>query len=548
MILLWSRNLLRVWLNQLKMKESKLIQSIDGFNINKMRIKDLPGGWSTVPNIIEMNISKYKTDKKWEAIGIEKCEKRSIETKKYVNNRMNRYLRYQIKRLLKSNPEKFWFICWKLMEKSYTFLILILNDTTPNWYKNQKAWRVKLNIRKFQKLVKDRNPDLDFKRVYIPKENSKIRKLGVPTIPYRMILNGYNRFLLMFLNDKIHKNAHGFLPGRGTASCWRELVNKLDRKYILETDLTKFFDNVVLDNLYKKISKDGLPNNELVFLANLNNRTPTLPKNYDKEDWFQGGINKLIKQIEEDDDDELMIGEPFFKYKMKNHPITHTDEWKSELKNKSWIVLRGTPQGAAHSPICSIYTLKNFLEQQESLSYADDPIFFGDAPFAIKEFKEEGIEINKDKTRWIKRNGEFQGDFKYLGIKLTKSLTLENCTRTKKEFKITHEDRMLILKNIFGEKRDLSPMNSLKTLANSSAWGYIVASLYNGGFSKKHDQDFRMNPNPQSILGNLRSRLGKVRFLNLVNTANSSSISVQLLKEIISKRRVYRFVPSSVEH
>jgi len=45
----------------------------------------------------------------------------------------------------------------------------------------------------------------------------------------------------------------------------------------------------------------------------------------------------------------------------------------------------GVPQGSPTSPILSILLLSNFLKQQLSTSYADDPVFYSDKDFEIKD-------------------------------------------------------------------------------------------------------------------------------------------------------------------
>jgi hypothetical protein len=67
---------------------------------------------------------------------------------------------------------------------------------------------------------------------------------------------------------------------------------------------------------------------------------------------------------------------------------------------------KGIAQGAPTSPLLSITILKDFLSRQidekgelvESISYADDPIFFGHNRFVIKENKYDGIELNLEKS------------------------------------------------------------------------------------------------------------------------------------------------------
>jgi len=44
-------------------------------------------------------------------------------------------------------------------------------------------------------------------------------------------------------------------------------------------------------------------------------------------------------------------------------------------------------------------TLKNYLSQQDSTSYADDPIFYSNSPFVIKDEQENGIINSEEKSK-----------------------------------------------------------------------------------------------------------------------------------------------------
>lgn len=61
-------------------------------------------------------------------------------------------------------------------------------------------------------------------------------------------------------------------------------------------------------------------------------------------------------------------------------------------------------------------TLKEFLLQQPSISYADDPIFYGDRPFEIKFNDERGILEAENKASWIKKDGKWLKPLKFLGL------------------------------------------------------------------------------------------------------------------------------------
>jgi hypothetical protein len=58
----------------------------------------------------------------------------------------------------------------------------------------------------------------------------------------------------------------------------------------------------------------------------------------------------------------------------------------------------GVAQGSPISPLISILGLDKFLTQIPSISYADDPIFYYDHDFEIRDSKEQGIVIHQDKS------------------------------------------------------------------------------------------------------------------------------------------------------
>ncbi|KAF2135090.1 uncharacterized protein K452DRAFT_323232 [Aplosporella prunicola CBS 121167] len=53
-------------------------------------------------------------------------------------------------------------------------------------------------------------------------------------------------------------------------------------------------------------------------------------------------------------------------------------------------------------PDATVTGNKGFLSQQPSISYADDPIFYGDTPFHIHDDKSMGIELAPEKSGWVK--------------------------------------------------------------------------------------------------------------------------------------------------
>lgn len=61
--------------------------------------------------------------------------------------------------------------------------------------------------------------------------------------------------------------------------------------------------------------------------------------------------------------------------------------------------LKGVPQGSNLSPLLSLIPLINFLKQADSVSYADDGLFFCHEKKRIYDEEPLGIEFNIMKTK-----------------------------------------------------------------------------------------------------------------------------------------------------
>ena len=63
-----------------------------------------------------------------------------------------------------------------------------------------------------------------------------------------------------------------------------------------------------------------------------------------------------------------------------------------------------------------------------SVFYADDGIFLSNRPIKIRGDEKRGIEIHKEKSGYVKYDGEWRKELKFLGIRyegITKTLTSE---------------------------------------------------------------------------------------------------------------------------
>ena len=278
-----------------------------------------------------------------------------------------------------------------------------LNNAYKQVYKNKGASGVDgVTVEELFSYIKEHKEEILYKirnrkykpqpvrRVYIPKENGKLRKLGIPSVIDRVIQQAIVQVLTPIYEEQFSNSSYGFRPGR---SCEQAVIRALELfndgyDWIVDIDLQSFFDEVNQDKLIgiiRRTIKDG----NLVSLI---------------RKFLQSGV-------------------------MEKGVVQETK--------------KGTPQGGNLSPLLSNIMLNELDKELEArglnfVRYADDCLIMVKSEKAANRVMESittfitkklGLKVNVEKSKVARPN-----EIKYLGFGFYKKIN-QNIWRPKPHIK-----------------------------------------------------------------------------------------------------------------
>ena len=110
----------------------------------------------------------------------------------------------------------------------------------------------------YQRLKDGKYQAQPLRRVYIPKENGKQRPISIPALEDKIVQKAMVEVLNTIYEQDFLECSYGFRPGRGQHQALDEVKRVICTRstgWILELDITAYFDSIVREQLMEMIEK-----------------------------------------------------------------------------------------------------------------------------------------------------------------------------------------------------------------------------------------------------------------------------------------------------
>lgn len=512
-----------------------------------------------------------------ERAGLEKSVKSHWEIIAFKNKPANRYLNYQIDRLKRVEPKTFFMITNKLTLHSKVWYSVHLNKVLPAWYRNHPIWLAPKLWKKVKHIAKDFRGDVIFYRKYIPKLKDKQtlkewmedpiprwRPLGVPTLEWRVYLSMLNTALTIWLEPKWQKEQHGYFPGKGVLTAWVSILKKIKEDNIYEFDLKQFFPSVPIGAVTNILTEYGMPKKWALYIENINKSQPILTERdetdetatRENEEIQKGILNKGQKWYKEVEIFIAANGKELWQSLVKEDTGGISIYHEYEFIQLQWALLesyskksheagsipmnRSLPQGGGISPLLSVQVLRPLFDNNDTIMYADDGIIFGKPRLKSSQYSSYGIEFNKEKSGYVKKEGIWLKELKFCGLVYNgENNTLRSDTHKGKRLQIPNKkiESIINASNWYSSGSALNRGNLWLQALSSRLGGFIQAMKFNGTYDLSTQWDnWEIARTKTSWYNSKTANWMRANYSYRTNLYNSSTLANYWLLNKLSKR------------
>lgn len=159
------------------------------------------------------------------------------------------------------------------------------------------------------------------RRVEIPKEGGKKRKLGIPTVVDRVVQQAISQELVKLYDPQFSAYSYGFRPNRNAHQALKQCKEYITSgyRYVVDMDLEKFFDTVSHSKLIEVLSRTIKDSRVLSLIHRYLNAGVQIGENFEpsKEGVPQGGpLSPLLSNVMLNELDKELVhrGHRFVRY------------------------------------------------------------------------------------------------------------------------------------------------------------------------------------------------------------------------------------------